>query len=131
MSPVPCGLQGVSVHIINQEPVHVIPGTNLILKAQIQHGSQEEVSSVTWEREPETGVDPKTVTLATCPGRNSSVGRCLSMKSNVRASFEEKETTLELYGYTSDDSGVYAVTVTDRQGAKTTGHCIVRLYGTV
>lgn len=121
----------MSVHIVNQEPVHVIPGTNLILKAQIQRGSQEEVSSVTWEREPETGVDPKMVTLATCPGRNSSAARCLSMKSNAHANFEEKETTLVMDGYTSDDSGVYAVTVTDRQGAKTTGYCIVRLYGTV
>ncbi|KAM3613567.1 uncharacterized protein V6R79_001538 [Siganus canaliculatus] len=120
----PCGLHCMSVRIINEQPVHVMPNSRLILKAQIEHGPLEEISMITWERKPETGVSPKTVTLATCSGR--SVGKCGSARSNVNV--EEQGTSLQVNGYSSEDSGVYAVTVTDQKGTKTTGQCIVRLY---
>ena len=126
LSLVPCGFHSMAVHIVNEGPVHVIPGSNLVLKAQIQHGPMEDVALVTWEREPETGVSPQTVTLATCPGRGN---KCVSTKPNVHMSMEKQESTLQINGYTSGDSGVYPVTVTDHTGAKTTAQCIVRLYG--
>lgn len=128
LSSVPCGLRSMSVHILNEEPVHVIPGTNLDLKARFEHGPLEEVSVVTWEREAETGVAPERVTLASCPGIS---GKCENMRPNVHVSVEQQVTTLQMNGYRGEDSGVYAVTVTDHTGANTTAHCIVRIYGTV
>lgn len=123
---VPCGLQGVSVHIINQEPVYVIPGSKLSLRARTVLSPEENISSVTWGRRDETGWDPQEVTLATCPDRNI---KCLNSKPNVHASFQEVDSTLQVDSFTNDYSGVYAVTVTDHKGAKTTGYCIVRMYG--
>lgn len=125
-SAVPYGLQGVSVHIINQEPVYVIPGNKLSLRARIVLSPEENISSVTWGRRDETGLDPREVLLATCPGRSI---KCLNNKPNVLASFEEMDSTLQVDGFTGDYSGVYAVTVTDHKGAKTTGYCIIRMYG--
>ncbi|XP_044064321.1 uncharacterized protein si:dkeyp-97a10.2 isoform X2 [Siniperca chuatsi] len=121
----PCGLQCMSVHILNEEPVHVIPGSSLVLKARIGQGPLEEVSVVTWEREPETGISPERVTLATCPGRSL---KCAGTRPNVHVNVEQQGTTLQINGYSSSDSGVYAVTVTDHTGAKTTAQCIVRIY---
>ncbi|XP_053289666.1 uncharacterized protein si:dkeyp-97a10.2 isoform X1 [Pleuronectes platessa] len=121
----PCGCRCVSVHILNEEPLHVIPGSGLVLKASIQPGPLEKVSLVTWEREAETGAAPTTETLATCPGVGS---KCSDTKPNVRVDVEQQGTTLQINGYSRADSGVYAVTVTDHRGAKTTAHCIVREY---
>ncbi|XP_070822906.1 uncharacterized protein [Chaetodon trifascialis] len=124
----PCGHQCLSVRILNQEPVYVIPGSSLVLRARIEQGPLEEISMISWERESETGVDPGKVTLATCPG--SSL-KCAGTRPNVRANAEQKETTLQIDGYSSTDSGVYAVTLTDHKGAETTAHCIVRMYEAV
>lgn len=124
----PCGLQCMSVRILNEEPVHIIPGSNLVLKAQIEQGPRDEVSAVTWEREAETGVDPKRVTLAKCPGRSL---KCAGADSSIHANMEQRETTLQINGYSSENSGVYAVTVTDHTGANITAHCIVRIYEAV
>lgn len=118
----------MSVRILNEEPVYVIPGSGLVLKARIGMGPLEGVSVVTWERERETGLAPQRVTLATCPGRSP---RCAGARPNVHVNVEQQETTLQINGYSSTDSGVYAVTVTDHTGANTTAHCIVRIYGTV
>lgn len=128
LSSEPCELQSLSVHILNEEPVYTIPGTNLVLKARFEHGPLEEVSAVTWERELETGVAPERVTLASCPGIS---GKCKNMRPNVLVNVKQQETTLLMNGYRSEDNGVYSVTVTDHTGAKTTAHCIVRTYGTV
>lgn len=116
----------MSVHIFNEEPVHVIPGSNLVLRARIEFGPLEKVSMITWEREPETGITPGRVTLATCPGK---IPKCVGTRPNVRANVEQQETTLQINGYSRAESGVYAVTVTDHTGVKTTAHCIVREYG--
>lgn len=118
----------MSVHILHEQPVHVIPGSSLVLKARIEQGPLEEVSMVTWESEAETGIAPVRVTLATCPGESF---KCAGTRPNVRVNMEQQETTLQINGYNRADSGVYAVTVTDHTGAKTTAHCIVREYGTV
>lgn len=118
----------MSVHVLNEEPVHVIPSSILVLKARIEHGPLEDVSTVTWEREPETGAAPETITLATCSGRSV---KCANTRPNVHVNVKQQETTLQINGYSSEDSGVYAVTVMDYKGAKTTAHCIVRIYGTV
>lgn len=118
----------MSVHIINEEPVHVIPGSNLILKARIKQGPLEEISMVTWEQEPETGIQLMRVTLATCPGGSLT---CTGTRPSIRVNMEQQETTLQINGYSRADSGVYAVTVTDHKGTKTTAYCIVREYGTV
>ncbi|XP_075897515.1 uncharacterized protein LOC142898458 isoform X2 [Nelusetta ayraudi] len=124
----PCGLQGMSVYIINQEPVYVILTTKLELRARIVLDPKENISSVTWGRRDETGVDPQEVTLATCPGRNL---KCHNTKPNIYASFEGKDSTLKVDGFNGGYSGVYALTVTDQNGAKTTGYCIVRMYEAV
>lgn len=125
-STVPYGLQGVSVHIVNQEPFYVIPGEKLSLRARIVLSPEESISSVTWGRRDETGLDPQEVSLATCPGRNV---KCLSNKPNVHAGFDAMDPTLQVDDFTRDYSGVYAVTVADHKGAKTTGYCIIRMYG--
>ncbi|XP_019948154.2 uncharacterized protein [Paralichthys olivaceus] len=124
----PCGHQCVSVHILNKEPLHVIPGSSLVLKARIEQGPLEKVSMVTWEREDETGIAPTRATLASCPGESSE---CSGTRPNVRVNVEQQETTLQINGYSRADGGVYAVTVTDHTGAKTTAHCIVREYEAV
>lgn len=125
LSTVPCGFQCMSVHIINEQPVHVIPSSNLVLKARIEPGPQEEIALITWEREPETGLAPERVTLAKCPSKS----KCSYKRPNVHVKVEQQEATLEIVGYSNSDSGIYAVTVTDQTGVKTTGHCIVRIYG--
>ncbi|XP_040899390.1 uncharacterized protein si:dkeyp-97a10.2 isoform X2 [Toxotes jaculatrix] len=118
----------MSVQILNEEPVHAIPGSVLVLKARIQQGPLEGISMVTWEQEPETGIAPVRVTLATCPGESLN---CVGTRPNVHGNVEQQETTLQINGYSREDSGVYAVTVTDHTGAKTTAHCIVREYEAV
>lgn len=118
----------MSVHIINEEPVHVIPGSSLVLKSQIKPGPLEEVSAITWEYEPETGFNSRRATLASCPGRSL---KCAGTRPNVHVSSEQQGTTLQINGYSRADSGVYTVTVTDHRGANTSRQCIVREYGTV
>ncbi|XP_070691900.1 uncharacterized protein [Pempheris klunzingeri] len=121
----PCGLRCMSVHILNEEPVYVIPGSSLDLKARVENGPLEEVSVVSWEREPESGFHPEKATLATCSGRGL---KCAGTRPNVHVNMGQQETALQVNGYSSTDSGVYAVTVEDHTGAKTTAHCIVRTY---
>ncbi|XP_053183100.1 uncharacterized protein si:dkeyp-97a10.2 isoform X1 [Scomber japonicus] len=121
----PCGLQCMSVRILNEEPIYVIPGSSLDLQAQIEHGPQEEVSMVTWERMPETGRNPLRETLATCPGKSL---KCAGTRPGVRVNVEQQETTLQISEYSRADSSVFTVTVTDGKGAKTTAQCIVREY---
>ncbi|XP_013871806.1 uncharacterized protein si:dkeyp-97a10.2 [Austrofundulus limnaeus] len=122
----PCGLWCMLVHITNEQPVHVIPGSRLDLKARIKMDPREEISMVTWEREPETGFDP--VTLATCSGGSL---KCAGTRPNVYANTEMREATLQINGYGRADSGEYSVTVTDRTGANSTARCIVREYEAV
>ncbi|XP_026228786.1 uncharacterized protein si:dkeyp-97a10.2 [Anabas testudineus] len=124
----PCGLQCMSVHILAEQPVHVIPGSSLLLKARIEPGPLEKVSTITWEREPETGKAPVRVTLATCPGGSQN---CVGRRPSVHVNVDQQEATLQINGYSRADSGVYAVTVTDHTGANTTAHCIVREYEAV
>lgn len=118
----------MSVHILNEEPVHAIPGTALLLKARMEHGPLEDITMVTWERETEAGASPQRVTLATCPGRRS---KCSGSKPSVQVSVEERETTLQVIRYSAEDSGVYTVTITDQRGAKISAQCVIRTYGTV
>ncbi|XP_068426192.1 uncharacterized protein [Clinocottus analis] len=116
----------MSVHILNEEPLHVLPGSSLVLKARLEHGPLEEVSAVTWDREPETAKsDAERVTLASCPGRGLE---CTGTRPNVHVNVKQQETTLQIKGYSEAEKGVYAVTVMDHKGAATTAHCIVRTY---
>ncbi|XP_034554507.1 uncharacterized protein si:dkeyp-97a10.2 [Notolabrus celidotus] len=124
----PCGLYCMSVHILNEGPMYVIPGSPLILEARIEQGPLEEISVVTWEREPESGVAPGRETLATCPGKGSE---CAGTSPNVSGNMQHQVATLRIHRYKSPDSGVYAVTVTDHRGVKTTAHCIIRMYEAV
>ncbi|XP_034030019.1 uncharacterized protein si:dkeyp-97a10.2 [Thalassophryne amazonica] len=124
----PSGFHCLSVHITNQEPVHVISGSVLVLQAQIEHGPMEEVSMVTWEREPETGTTPGRVTLATCPGKSAT---CAGERLNILVKIEHQKTTLQITEYHRQDGGVYSVTVTNQTGSKSTAQCIVREYEAV
>lgn len=127
LSSVLCRSWCMSVHITNEQPVYIIPGSRLDLKAQIKMDPQEEISMVTWERRPETGFDPATVTLATCSGNSL---KCAGARPNVRVNTEQQGTTIQINGYSRADSGEYSVTVTGRTGANATARCIVREYGT-
>lgn len=118
----------MSVHIVNEEPVHVIPGSALLLNAQMEYGPLEAIAMVTWAREPETGLSPQRVTLATCPGTRT---RCSGSRANVLVGVEQQDTSLQIIGYRAEDSGVYTVTITDHRGATISAQCIVRTYGTV
>lgn len=121
----PCGLRCMSVRILNEQPVHVIPSSSLVLRARIEQGPLEEVSMVTWEREPETGIAPVRETLATCPGKSL---KCAGTRPDVHVNTKQQEMTLQINGYSRADSGVYTVAVTDHTGAKTAAQCIVREY---
>ncbi|XP_056142598.1 uncharacterized protein si:dkeyp-97a10.2 [Lampris incognitus] len=125
---VPCGYECLSVRILNEEPVHVIPHSTLALQAHIEHGPLEEVSMITWERGPETGNPSGKETLATCSGKSL---KCVGKTPNGHVSLEHQGSTLSLPEYSSADSGVYVVTVTDQMGAKTSAQCIVREYEAV
>nr|XP_057940032.1 uncharacterized protein si:dkeyp-97a10.2 [Doryrhamphus excisus] len=118
----------VSVHISNEGPVYVIPGSALLLRARVEYGPLEAVAEVAWEREPESGAPEGRVRLAACPGGSS---RCTGARANVRASVEGHESVLHLSGYGRADGGVYAVTVTDHEGATSTARCVVREYEAV
>ncbi|XP_015227341.1 PREDICTED: uncharacterized protein LOC107082955 isoform X2 [Cyprinodon variegatus] len=118
----------MSVHILNEHPVHVIPGSKLVLTARIQKDPREEISTITWAREPETGRDRVKVTLAACPAKNT---KCSGGTPNIQMSFMEQETTLEINRYSIEDSGEYSVTVMDGSGTNATGRCIVREYEAV
>lgn len=118
----------MSLHIYNEEPVHVMPGSSLALRVRMEYGPMEEVSMISWEREPETGIPSGKVTLATCAGQSLP---CAALRPNVRVNVEQQETTLLINNYSREDSGVYAVSVTDGRGATTTAHCIVREYEAV
>ncbi|KAM4735673.1 uncharacterized protein FYW61_006103 [Anableps anableps] len=118
----------ISVHVLNEHPVHVIPGSKLALTAQIEKNPGEEISTITWAREPETGHDRAKVTLATCPAKSP---KCSGTRPGVQMSLKQQETTLEINRYSTADSGEYSVTVIDRSGANATGRCIVREYEAV
>lgn len=118
----------MSVHIVNEQPVHIIPGSKLVLTAQIEKNPSEEISTVTWAREPETGVDRTKVMLVTCPAKSQ---KCSGGMPDVHMSLKQQETTLEINRYSPADGGEYSVTVMDRSGANTTGRCIVREYEAV
>ncbi|KAF7644885.1 hypothetical protein LDENG_00214090 [Lucifuga dentata] len=124
----PCGFLCMSVRILTEEPVHQIPGSSLVLQAQIEHGPLEEVAMITWELEPDTGITSGKVALATCPGKSLN---CASTRPSVHVNVDQQGTTLKMDGYSRADSGMYAVTVTDQTGAKTKASCIVREYEAV
>lgn len=125
----PYSSKSLNVRILNKEPVHVIPGNNLLLRARIESAAQDKLTVITWERETETGPTPNRVTLATCPGSSNSP--CAGTEPNVLASFGEQETTLQISGYAPLDGGDYIVTVTPQNGNKTSARCLVREYEAV
>lgn len=125
----PCSCKSVNVRILNEEPVHVIPGNSLLLRARIERVARERLAAITWEREAETGPTPNRVTLATCPGQGSSP--CAGTKPNVQAKVGEQGATLQISGYEVADGGDYIVTVTPQNGNKTSARCIVREYEAV
>ncbi|KAG7453587.1 hypothetical protein JOB18_024135 [Solea senegalensis] len=122
-------VHSLSVHIVNESPVHVVPGSTLLLRARIQQGPLEEVSMVTWEQEPEITEAAPTGVLASCPGKSFT---CSGSRPNVLASVEQQEATLQVSGYKRvADGGVYTVTVTERAGTTATAYCVVREYEAV
>ncbi|CAJ1062765.1 uncharacterized protein si:dkeyp-97a10.2 [Xyrichtys novacula] len=118
----------MSVHILNEGPVYIMPDDPLRLEARIEQGPLEKISTVTWEREPESGVGPGKEILASCPGTGLNGSVCAGTRPNVHGNMKNEKTNLQISRYSSTDSGVYAVTVTDHKGVKTTAHCIVRTY---
>lgn len=125
----PCSSKSLNVRILNEGPVHVIPGTVLRLRAHIESAAWEKLTVITWERETETGPTPHRVTLATCPGSGDSP--CAGTRPNVLANMGEQETALQISGYEPSDGGDYIVTVTHQNGNKTSARCIVREYEAV
>lgn len=127
-----CSSDSLNVRILNEEPVHVIPGSDLLLRARIESSAREEIAEVTWERETETGPVPNRETLATCPGSSSDNNTpCTGTKPNMVAEMGEEETALHISEYEATDGGDYIVTVTQHDGNKTSARCIVREYEAV
>ncbi|XP_061530598.1 uncharacterized protein si:dkeyp-97a10.2 isoform X2 [Phycodurus eques] len=128
----PNGQECLSVHISNEEPLYIIPGSTLVLRAHIESGSPEEVSAVTWAREPESGAPDGRAALAACPGESPRLlVQCAAARANVRASVELQASVLHVSEYAKADAGVYAVTVTGKAGQSSTARCIVRNYEAV
>ncbi|KAK7887049.1 hypothetical protein WMY93_026670 [Mugilogobius chulae] len=125
----PCLCKSLNVRILNEGPVHVIPGSDLLLRAHIESNAQDKLSMVTWERETETGPTPNRFILATCPG--SSHSPCAGTRPNVQANIEKEESTLQISGFTPADGGDYIVTVTHLNGNQSSARCIVREYEAV
>lgn len=125
----PCSSRSLNVRILNEGPVHVIPGSNLLLRARIESASQEKLTTITWEREAETGPTPNRVTLATCPGSSNS--QCAGTKPNVLANMGDQGTTLQVSEYEPSDGGDYIVTVMHQNGNNASARCIVREYEAV
>ncbi|XP_077432780.1 uncharacterized protein LOC144058273 isoform X2 [Vanacampus margaritifer] len=127
------GLECISVHISNDEPVYIIPGSTLVLRAHIQYGSPDELAAVTWERQPESAAPDGRAVLASCPGGSLPLPvQCGgATRPNVRASVEREASVLHVSEYGKADVGVYAVTVTGKAGQSSTARCIVREYEAV
>lgn len=123
----PLSSDSLTVRILNEEPVHVIPGYDLLLHARIESSAREKIAMVTWERETETGPAPDRVTLATCPSNSP----CAGTRPNITANMGGQETALHIRGYEAADGGDYIVTVTLQNGNKTSARCIVREYEAV
>ncbi|XP_037129921.1 uncharacterized protein si:dkeyp-97a10.2 isoform X2 [Syngnathus acus] len=126
------GLDCISVHIPNDEPMYVIPDSTLVLRAHIQYGSPDELTGVTWERRPESGVPDGRAALATCPGGSPPQPvQCTVTRPNVRASLEEQASVLHVSHFAKADAGIYAVTVMSKAGQSSTALVIVREYEAV
>ncbi|XP_045072439.1 uncharacterized protein LOC121558153, partial [Coregonus clupeaformis] len=118
-----CRYQCVSVHFQTLQPVNVLPAGRLVLQVQIDRGPKENISMITWEREPENAKppgNPGKVTLITFPGQERRL--------DGRLSVEQQGAILKLEGFGVADSGVYIVTVTDQAGVKTSAQYIVKEY---
>ncbi|XP_077455497.1 uncharacterized protein LOC144073501 [Stigmatopora argus] len=125
-------VHGISVHISNEEPTYIMPGSSLVLRAHIEHNSQEELSAVTWERAPESGAPDGRTSLAACPGGSLPLPvQCAGLRPNVRATLEPGASILHLNKYGKSDAGVYSVSVTGKGGQSSTARCIVREYEAV
>ncbi|XP_072317724.1 uncharacterized protein [Eucyclogobius newberryi] len=127
----PCASKSLNLRVLNEGPVHVIPGSNLLLRARIESTPGDKLSMVTWEREAETGSTPNRLVLATCQGSGPSP--CTGTRPNVLANVNvgEEESTLQISGYVPEDGGDYIVTVTHQNGNQTSARCIVREYEAV
>ncbi|XP_077383069.1 uncharacterized protein LOC144022270 [Festucalex cinctus] len=126
------GLECISVHISNEEPMYIIPGSTLVLRAHIQYGSPDELAAVTWERQAESGAPDGRAALAACPGGSLPLAvQCAATRPNVRASVEREASVLHVSNYGKADVGVYAVTATGKAGQSSTARCIVREYEAV
>jgi len=118
-----CGAHCMSVTILNADPSHVILGSSLVLRARIEHGPLETVTTVTWQREPETGDARGRKVLASCsPGGPAG---CPAGHMTLDA----QATSLRVDAFSADDGGIYSLAVTDQSGARTTVYCVVREYG--
>ena len=111
----------MSVTILNPDPSHVIRGSNLVLRARIDHGPLETVATVTWEREPETGDAKGREVLASCsPGGPACPGHM---------TLDGQLTSLSVNSFSGDDGGIYSLTVSDQTGLPSRAYCVVREYG--
>ncbi|XP_030214104.1 uncharacterized protein si:dkeyp-97a10.2 [Gadus morhua] len=115
-----CRANCLSVTILNPDPSHVIRGSNLVLRARIDHGPLETVATVTWEREPETGDAKGREVLASCsPGGPACPGHM---------TLDGQLTSLSVNSFSGDDGGIYSLTVSDQTGLPSRAYCVVREY---
>ncbi|CAL8248254.1 unnamed protein product [Lota lota] len=115
-----CGANCMSVTILNADPSHVIRGSNLVLRARIDHGPLETVAMVTWERESETGDAEGREVLASCSGGGPACPGHMTL--------DEQSTSLRVDSFSGDHGGIYSLTVSDQRGVPTRAYCVVREY---
>ncbi|XP_063054828.1 uncharacterized protein LOC134449021 isoform X1 [Engraulis encrasicolus] len=98
-------IQSLSVRYIDEQPIYVSVGRDLVLETVIEKLPQEKVLMVTWERTSDAGARR----LATIPGKTQ----------DSRISTAKDGATLRISGLQESDFGHYTITVTDQDGTQT------------
>ncbi|KAK1806378.1 hypothetical protein P4O66_004901, partial [Electrophorus voltai] len=106
----------VIVCFLNQQPIHVLIGQDLILRAQLDLPAGDHITKVTWEHE-----------AGKRASRRMKVGEYPSQGSGGRVGVNHNG-ALILQKFQTEDSGVYTITVTDQRGGQTSAHCTVEEY---
>ncbi|XP_048882884.1 T-lymphocyte surface antigen Ly-9 isoform X2 [Brienomyrus brachyistius] len=108
----------LTVYIQTRQPLHVIPGSSLVLKAQISKKTGEQITKVMWERDAENRAGLAKVRVAEFPGQNA----------DPRMSVDDGGATLTVKDFREEDCGVYTISVMNQTNELHNASCLVREY---
>nr|XP_023668782.1 T-lymphocyte surface antigen Ly-9-like [Paramormyrops kingsleyae] len=111
----------LTVYIQTRQPLHVIPGSSLVLKAQISKKTGEQMTKVMWERDAENRAGLAKVLVAVFPGQNA----------DPRMSVDDGGATLIVKDFRVEDCGVYTISVMNQTNVLHSASCLVREYKAV